>query len=166
MCKQVALRILRCVTWSAVLALGALGSGCKEGSVSAVLRNLSSSNLYVQIAFLPMEGSEYQAQSCPLVSFRLLPNDTVGTEQAVGKGREILANEYRYDLKQCVVTLDLPTGHSLETGWLDRGEAMTRAKSILIRSTDKSVTFLKLDFGFRKIDPKQELYVWDYGWGS
>lgn len=149
----------------AALVFGILGSGCKEGG-SAVLRNLSSENLRVQIVFVKMESADYQASGCPIVGFSLLPNEAVGTAQAVSKAREISMQEYLYDLKQCAVTLDLPKGYSLETGQFGKGESMVEAKTILIRSASKSVSFQKLDFGFRKIDPNQNIYVWDYGWGS
>ena len=150
------------------LGLGVLG--CEEGG-SVVFRNLSSEDLRVQIVFVkPPATDQFAAEPlaaiCPVVSFSLIPNELVGTAQAAQKARVLSMQEYLYDLKQCAATLDLPKGYSLETGQFAKGESMAEAKSILIRSQQKSVSFLKLDFGFRKLDPRQQIYVWDYGWGS
>ncbi len=147
-----------------VLLCVSLWLGCDEGS-SAVLRNLSTGKLHVQIAFVKVEATDGQAQGCPPVEFSLLPNESVGTPQAREQARLVSLQDYLYDLKQCIVTLDVPQGYSLETGLFTRGEVMMHAQSIQVSSTSKTVAFQKLDFGFRKIDPQQNIYVWDYGWG-
>lgn len=164
MCK----RFFQCSRWGiarkAILVGAFVLIGCDEGG-GAVLRNLSAGNLRVDITFVKVDATDGQAQGCPPVSFSLLPNESVGTPQAREQAQTVRAQDYRYNLKQCIATLDVPHGYSLETGLFTQGETMAQAIQIQISSPSKTVAFQKLDFGFRKIDPKLNIYVWDYGWG-
>jgi len=139
--------------------------GC-DGDGSAVLRNLSSDSIRVQITFVKARDSESDELRCPLLGFSLLPNEVVGTPEAAKKARPLNRQSFLYDLKKCTVTMDLPKGYSLETGQFGKGASLWDAKLILIHSSKGDIAFQRNEFGFRKANPEATLFVWDYGWGS
>ncbi len=140
--------------------------GCDEVG-TAVFRNLTSETLRVQITFVKFrDAAENDELRCPLVDFFMLPNQAVGTPNAEKMARRLGRQSFLYDLKKCIVTLDLPAGNSLETGQFGKGASLWEAKLMLIHSSKGDVIFQRNEFGFHKVNPEENLFVWDYGWGS